>query len=113
MGTKELYQCKELKSMKDILEVLEILWEELDSTPLGITINSIKGFTSITIELEDITSVKDVVDESTELSHTTNDIWMHHPKWINPKVKESNVQIAFYCNKRFFRKVSTLKEFLS
>ena len=113
MGTSELYQCKELKSMKDILEVLELLWDELDFTPMGVTINSIKGFTSITLEVEDIALVKGLVEETTELTHTSHDIWMHDPKWIHPKVRESNVKIALYCYKRFFRKVSTFKEFLS
>ena len=96
MGKEQLYECGDVKSIKQICDTLEILWEHIPIPPVGMIINSLRYDPSITITIEDIECLKSLLASDTMVNETSTDIWIHNPEFVVEGLEDNKVSISFH-----------------
>jgi len=118
MGQKQLYGCRELAALKQMMDLLEELWEEIEVEPVSITLHvpMTTDRISATVKMSYITDIIHVLDSSTEVIVTSADTWIHNPVWEDKTLSDKypSVRLSFYQSTSVYEKTMraiTLSDF--
>ena len=99
MGTNELYECKQIKHVKQIVCFLEELWEHIEVVPVNIMLVDTRHSPSITLELDSLVPLKGLLTPSTIAENGPFDIWIYRAKFTKDSLNEHGVDVSFHCYK--------------